>query len=292
MNRQTEIRSLLQPKSPLLCMGAYDPFSARLVEQAGYDVIYLGGFAAAASMLGLPDLGLLTMPEMTDHIARVAAVTTRPIIADADNGHGGALNVARTVATFQRAGAAGLHMEDQVMPKKCGHLGGKAVIPVQDMVQKLRAAQDARDNSSFFIIARTDAIAVEGIDAAIERAKRYADAGADALFLDAPESMSHLEKIVRELTGTDKPLVFNAASTGKTPALSVSTSHGMGFGIILYPIETLLAAMNGIQAVLSTIRTEGDLASIRHQMSSFDEIRDALGFSEAESFEEDHPVGR
>jgi 2-methylisocitrate lyase-like PEP mutase family enzyme len=292
MGKTQNLRELVTTDGMLLCMGAYDPLSARLVEQAGYDCIYLGGFAAAASMLGVPDLGILTLPEMADHIRRVAAVTNKPIVVDADNGHGNAVNVSRTIATFEAAGASGVHMEDQVLPKKCGHLAGKALVPVQDMVNKLKAAQAARSDKDFVIIARTDAIAVDGLAAALDRAKRYADAGADALFLDAPESMEHLERIGKELVSTGRPIVFNAASTGKTPTLRVEEARTMGFHIILYPIEPLLAAVYAARAVMTAIRDTGDLKSVRSRMATFAEIKDALGFPEAEAIDVAYPMTR
>jgi 2-methylisocitrate lyase-like PEP mutase family enzyme len=211
---------------------------------------------------------------------------------DADNGHGNAVNVARTIANFEAAGASGVHMEDQVLPKKCGHLAGKILVPVSDMVNKLRAAQRARTDRDFVIVARTDAIAVDGIDAAIERAKRYADAGADALFLDAPESMAQLERIGRDLAATGKPLVFNAASTGKTPELSVEQCRALGFHVMLFPIEPLLAAMYGALAAMTAIRKTGELAGMRDQMSTFEEIKNALGFAEAEAIDIEFPMSR
>lgn len=292
MTRTTQLRRLFTDPEMLLCMGAHDALSALLVERAGFDCIYLGGFAAASSMLGLPDLGLLTQPEMADHIRRIAAVASKPILADADNGHGNAVNTARTIAMFEAAGASGIHMEDQVLPKKCGHVAGKVLVPVADMVNKLKAAQQARADRDFVIVARTDAIAVDGIDAAIDRARRYADAGADALFLDAPETMEQLEKIGRELSGNGKPLVFNAASTGKTPELSVAQCKALGFNVILYPIEPLLAAMDGARAVMAAIRDTGELKSVRARMATFAEIKDAVGFPKAEAIDIEFPMTR
>lgn len=292
MGKTQDLRRLFKTDGVLLCMGAYDALTARLVEQAGYECIYLGGFAAAASMLGVPDLGLLTLPEMADHIRRVAAVTKKPILVDADNGHGNAVNVSRTIAMFEAAGASGVHMEDQVLPKKCGHVAGKALVPVQDMINKLKAAQAARADKDFVIIARTDAIAVDGLDAALERAKRYADADADALFLDAPESMAHLERIGKELAPIGKPIVFNAASTGKTPTLTVAEARALGFHVILYPIEPLLAAMDGARAVIAAVRDTGDLAPLRSRMATFAEIKDAVGFPGAEAIDIAYPMTR
>lgn len=292
MGKTQDLRKLFSTEKLLLGMGAHDALSALLVEQAGYECIYLGGFAAASSMLGVPDLGILTLPEMADHIRRVSAVTTKPILADADNGHGNAVNVSRTIAMFEAAGASGVHMEDQVLPKKCGHVAGKVLVPVHDMVNKLKAAQAARADKDFVIIARTDAIAVDGIDAAIDRAKRYADVGADALFLDAPESIEHLEKIGKELASTGKPLVFNAASTGKTPTLSVEECRTLGFHVILYPIEPLLAAMDGARAVMKAIRETGELTALRSRMATFSEIKATLGFPKAEAIDITYPMSK
>jgi 2-methylisocitrate lyase-like PEP mutase family enzyme len=289
MTHARQLRQLISSTPLLQCMGAHDPLSARLVQQTGFDVIYLGGFAAAASMLGLPDLGLLTLPEMADHIRRVAAVTDRPIIVDADNGHGSALNVRRTIAAFEAAGASGVHMEDQSLPKRCGHLAGKSLISATDMVHKVKAARAGACDTDFFIIARTDAIAVTGLDDALNRVRLYSEAGADALFLDAPESMEHLERIGRELKGMGKPLVFNAASTGKTPTLTLDQCRSLGFGIVLYPIEAMLGALHGARSVMQAIRADGNLASVRERMMTFGEIKDVLGFAEAEDFQASHP---
>ncbi|SFJ58578.1 isocitrate lyase/PEP mutase family protein [Aerobium aerolatum] len=290
MTKTKVLRTMFSAPDMLLCMGAYDALSARLAEQAGFNCIYLGGFAAATSMLGVPDLGILTLPEMADHIRRIAAVTTKPIIADADNGHGNAVNTARTIAMFEAAGASGIHMEDQVLPKKCGHVAGKVLVPTEDMINKLKAAQQARSDKDFVIIVRTDAIAVDGLDAAIDRAKRYADAGADALFLDAPESMEHLDRIGKELASTGKPLVFNAASTGKTPEISVEQCRAFGFHVILYPIEPLLAAMDGAKAVMKAVLETGELTSVRHRMANFTQIKNAVGFPEAEALDIAFPM--
>lgn len=292
MGKTHDLRKLFSTENLLLGMGAYDALSALLIEQAGYECIYLGGFAAASSMLGVPDLGILTLPEMEDHIRRISAVTTKPILADADNGHGNSVNVSRTIAMFEAAGASGVHMEDQVLPKKCGHVAGKVLVPIDDMVNKLKAAQAARADKDFVIVARTDAIAVDGIDAAIDRAKRYADVGADALFLDAPESMEHLEKIGKELASTGKPLVFNAASTGKTPTPSIEECRALGFHVILYPIEPLLAAMDGARALMKAIRETGELTALRSRMATFTEIKDVLGFPNAEAIDIAYPMSK
>lgn len=289
MSDHGTLKSMIRPDRTTIAMGAYDPLSALLVERAGYDLIYLGGYAAAAAMLGMPDLGMMTANEVADHVRRVRAVTQKPILVDADNGHGNALNTSCTIASFAAAGASGVHIEDQVLPKKCGHMGRKRLVPAEDMISKICAAREA-GGEEFVLIARTDAIATNGIGTAIERAKRYADAGADALFLDAPESMAHLEQIGKELGTFGLPLVFNAASTGKTPALSVKEIEELGFCVILYPIEAMLAAINGARLVMEILKKEGSLESIRNRMATFAEMQDLLGTADAEAFDERFPT--
>src|SRR5688572_22963884 len=204
--RPARLRTLLATPGPLMAPGAYDALSARLVEQAGFDVVYMTGFGSTASLIGRPDVGLLTGTEMVDNARRIAAAVDLPVIADADTGYGNAINVVRTVQAYEQAGVAGIHLEDQVMPKKCGHMSGKAVIPAEEMVGKIRAAAAARRDPDFVLIARTDAVAVEGVAAAIARARAFAEAGADALFVEAPTSEDDLATIGRELTGL-APLV-------------------------------------------------------------------------------------
>src|SRR5262245_43739996 len=178
-NRRRRLRNLLVDGRPLLAPGCHDALSARLVEQAGFDAVYMGGFATTASLLGRPDIGLLGMSEMIDNARRIVETVDLPVIADADTGYGNPINVIRTVREYERAGVAAIHLEDQVSPKRCGHMAGKSVVPVEDMLAKLRAAVAARTDPDFVLIARTDALAIEGVDAAIERARRYADVGAD-----------------------------------------------------------------------------------------------------------------
>ena len=189
------LRELLARPEPLVAPGAYDALSARLVEQAGFDVVYMTGFGTTASLVGRPDVGLLTGTEMVDNARRIAAAVDVPVIADADTGYGNAINVVRTVQAYEQAGVAGIHLEDQVMPKKCGHMSGKAVIPADEMAGKIRAAVAARRDPDFLLIARTDAAAVEGLSAAIDRARAYADAGADVLFVEAPTSEDDIASV-------------------------------------------------------------------------------------------------
>ena len=279
MSPGKKFRQLLA-QGPVACLGAYDGMTSLLVQDSGARAMYISGFAAAASALGYPDLGLVSQTEMAEHVRRLCRVTELPTIADADTGYGGILSVQRTVRLWESSGAAGLHLEDQCFPKKCGHIAGKSVIPVDEMVQKVKAALAAREDDRFFIIARTDAIAVTGLKDAVERCKRYADAGADALFVDAPESEEHLEFIARELRGYGKPLVFNSARTGKSPFLSEKRLQELGFSIVLYPIEALLAAHRAVRDVLRTLSREGSTDSIASRIGSFGELNELVKLNE------------
>src|ERR1051326_6550316 len=209
------LRELLAEPEPILAPGAYDCLSARLIEQAGFDVVYMTGFGTSASRLGRPDIGLLSFGEMVDQARRIVQAVDVPVIADADNGYGNPINVIRTVREYEAAGVAAIHIEDQVTPKKCGHMENKHVIATDEMVVKVRAAVEARRSEDFLIIARTDARAVEGLDQALERARRYREAGADMLFVEAPTSEDEIQRIADELP--DTPLLFNWAEGGKTP---------------------------------------------------------------------------
>src|SRR5215469_9915238 len=209
------LRELLGSGGTVLAPGAFDPLAARCVEEAGFDAVYMTGFGTAAAMLGRPDVGLATMTEMVDNAARIAACVDIPVIADADTGYGNPINVIRTVGAYETAGVAGIHVEDQVAPKKCGHMEGKLVIPAEEMTQKIRAATEARTNPDFVIIARTDARAVEGFEPALARARLYLEAGANALFIEALTSETEIAEAARAFPGV--PLLFNWAEGGKTP---------------------------------------------------------------------------
>jgi len=242
------VRMLLTP-GPLVAVGVHDGLSALLAAEAGAKALYVGGFAAAAS-LGLPDIGLLMQTEMAAHLARIRAVCRDlPIIVDADTGYGAAANVARTVELFEAAGANAIQVEDQAWPKRSGHLRGKRVISAAEMIGKLKAALDARRNPELMIIARTDAMAVEGRNAAIDRAGAYAEAGVDALFIDAPRSRQDLEAI-GTLARFGRPLVFNATAGWHAPTLSTDEAVRCGFILILQPVDLLLAAFEAMRHAL------------------------------------------
>src|SRR5438270_7770110 len=225
MSGARRFRELLGRPGVIRSLGAHDVFSARLVEAAGLETVFLGGFGTAASLFGWPDVGLVTLTEMADAVRRMAGRVHIPVVADGDTGHGDLHNVARTVREFERAGAAGVLLEDQVTPKRCGHFEGKQVIPAADMVLKFRAALDARRDPDFVIVARTDSRAVEGLDAAVERVNRYAEAGADVCFIEAPESRQALARIPREVP---HPLLVNMLTGGATPIPTVDELGRLG----------------------------------------------------------------
>jgi carboxyvinyl-carboxyphosphonate phosphorylmutase len=254
MRATTRLRQLLAAPGIVVAPGAYDGFSARLVEAAGYQACYMTGAGTAASHLGQPDLGLATLTEMADHARHLAAAISLPLIADADTGYGNALNVVRTVREYERAGVAGLHLEDQVAPKKCGHIAGKQVIPAKEFAEKVRAASEHRTDDDFVIIARTDARAVTGLDDAIERGNRYAEAGADLIFVEAPQSLEEIERVTREVKA---PLLANMVAGGRTPAVTVKELERLGFKLVIFPGVCMAAAIPAIEAALERLRAAG-----------------------------------
>jgi len=282
---RARLRELLSAGTPLMAPGAYDALSARLIEQAGFDVVYMTGFGTTASLIGRPDVGLLTGAEMVDNARRIVSAVDVPVIADADTGYGNAINVVRTVQLYEQAGVAGIQLEDQVMPKKCGHMSGKLLIPADEMVGKIRAAVSARQDPDLVIIARTDAVAVQGLDEALSRARSFAEAGADLLFVEAPTSEDDIARVAAELKGV-APLVFNWAEGGRTPALSLDRIAELGYSLVIYPIGTLLAATAGIRALLATLKTEGTPVSALGGLPTFEEFTDLIGLPEVQSLEQ------
>jgi 2,3-dimethylmalate lyase len=275
------LRELLAGSEPVVAPGAYDALSARLVEQAGFDAVYMTGFGTSASLLGQPDVGLLSFAEMVDQARRLAEVIGVPLIADADDGYGNPINVTRTVRAYEAAGVAGLHLEDQLSPKRCGHLAGKQLIAAGEMVEKVRAAVEARRSADLVIIARTDARAVEGLDAALERARRYRDAGADVLFVEAPESEAEVAAVAQAFP--DTPLLFNAVEGGRTPLLELARLRELGFRLVLCPLTALLAATAAVQQALARLRQSGtphDDGTL-----SFSGFTDLIGLPEVQRLE-------
>ncbi|MGY1827072.1 isocitrate lyase/PEP mutase family protein [Blastococcus sp. SYSU DS0541] len=279
------LRELLDGPEPLIAPGAYDALSARLVEQAGFGAVYMTGFGTTASLIGRPDVGLLTGAEMVDNARRIVAAVDVPVIADADTGYGNAVNVVRTVQLYEQAGVAALQLEDQVSPKKCGHMSGKAVIPTEEMAGKIRAAVAARRDPDLLVIARTDAVAVSGVEDAIARARAFAEAGADVLFVEAPTSAEDIARIAEELRGT-APLLFNWAEGGRTPPLTYQRIAELGFSLVLYPIGTLLAATAGMRSLLDVLKRDGVPTSALDALPSFGEFTDLVGLPEIQELEQ------
>lgn len=273
-NPRKHLRFLLQRPGAVRSLGAHDCFTALLVQQGGLETVFLGGFGAAASLLGEPDVGLLDMTLMADQVRRISSRLTIPVVADADTGYGDLHNVAHTVKTFEAAGAAGMLLEDQVHPKRCGHFSGKQLISKGEMVLKFRAAIDARKDPDFVIIARTDARAQEGLDGALERMSAYLEAGADVGFIEAPQSKDELESIPKSLK---KPMLVNMLSGGLTPILSVSQLEAMGYKIIVCPIESLMVTAHAMMTLIEALKTEGRVDKVALAASSFGELKRVLG---------------
>ena len=289
MLNTTRLRELLVQRGLLVAPGAYDALSARLIAQAGFPVVYMTGFGTAASVLGQPDVGLLTMSEMVSCAAALAAVVgDRPLIADADTGYGNPINVRRTVREYERAGVAAIHIEDQVWPKKCGHMEGKQVIPVDEMVQKIRAAVDARQDPDFVIIARTDANAVYGLEDALRRGRAYRDAGADVIFIEAPRSIEELRAIAQAFP--DVPLLYNWAESGKTPLLPLEEIHALGFKLVIFPVSMLFAATQALLDLLEALKQGQTSLAFAERMVTFSQFTDQIGLPEIQALERRYGV--
>lgn len=269
------LRELLAGET-ILVPGTYNALVGRVLEDAGFPAIYAGGYAAAAATFALPDIGVITGAEMAEHVSRIARSVTVPVIADADTGYGELVNVARAVRELERAGAAAVQLEDQVFPKRCGHMEGKRVIPRDEMVRKIRVALDARSDSETVIVARTDAIAVTGLDDAVDRLHAYAEAGADVLFPDAPRSVAELQAIAETF---DMPLVANMSEHGKTPLLSVGEIAKLGYTIALYPSSTLFAAARSAREIAEILKRDGTTRAELDRLMAFDDLNDLVGLA-------------
>ncbi|MET9294081.1 methylisocitrate lyase [Streptomyces sp. NPDC003077] len=280
-DRRRTFREQLASGRLLRVPGAINPLSARLIQETGFDAAYLSGAVLSAD-LGLPDIGLTTVTEVATRAQQIARVTDLPVLVDADTGFGEPMNAARTVQLLEDAGVAGLHLEDQVNPKRCGHLDGKSVVPRADMVRRLRAAADARRDPGFVLMARTDARAVEGLDAAIDRAKAYVDAGADALF---PEALANEAEFAAFRKAVDVPLLANMTEFGKGPLLTARTLEDLGYNIALYPVTLLRLAMGAIEDGLRTLATEGTQESLLPRMQTRSRLYALLGYEDYAAFD-------
>jgi len=268
MTPAQEIRDLVA-RDTILMPGVYDALTARIAARVGFDIVFISGYSVSAARLGEPDFGFLTESEMAEAARAVTRVSNAPVIVDADTGYGNAVNVMRTVRDFQDAGAAGVFLEDQVWPKKCGHFAGKQVIPTSEHAAKLRAAAEARGERDLFIVARTDARQPLGLDEAIKRCLSYKEAGADALFVEAPQSVEELEQIARELP---PPLVANMIERGVTPHLSRSELKDLGYQLIVCPLAALYAATKAAVKVLTELKERETTAALYDDLTTFDEF--------------------
>jgi 2-methylisocitrate lyase-like PEP mutase family enzyme len=283
----SQLRELLKGPELISAPGVADALNARLVAQAGFQAIYMTGAGTSAVRLGVPDIGLLTMHEMVDNAGRIAEASGLPLIADADTGYGGPINVRRTIQAYERAGVAGVHIEDQQWPKRCGHLEGKTLIPTEEMSAKIKAAVDARVDHDFVVIARSDALAVEGFEAALERGKAYEEAGADIIFIEAPRDMEQLRQIPKTFS---VPSLYNLASSGKTPLLPASEIEDLGYKIVIYPNLAILAAIPAITEMLAELKETGSVTDIIKRVATFREFFDLLGMEEIQEMEERYAV--
>jgi len=275
----TRLANVDQAGDIIVAPGVYDALSASLAAAAGFDTLYLSGAAIAYCRLGRPDIGLVSSTEVSETIALVRDRVPCSLIVDADTGYGNALNVQRTVRVFERAGASAIQLEDQVFPKRCGHLTGKAVVPAGEMVGKIKAAVDARLLATTLIVGRTDAAAVEGLDRAIERAHLYAEAGADILFIEAPRSRDDLLHVTREL-GHTAPLLANMVEGGNTPLLTASELADIGFRLVIFPGGIVRALARAARDYYSSLKANGTNAPFRDRMFDFHELNDILGTAE------------
>ena len=283
-----QLRKLLAGPGCCVAPGVADGLAARLVKLAGFDAVYMTGFGTSITRLGMPDVGLLTATEMIDTASRIVDASGLPVVADADTGYGNPINTRRTIRDYEKAGVAGVHIEDQSWPKRCGHLAGKRVIPTAEMVAKIKSACDARRDDDFVIITRTDAIAIEGLDAALERGERYREAGADVLFIEAPVGRAEVERVSKHFKGV--PLLYNMASSGKTPDLPADELAKLGFRIAIYPNWVILAAIPAMQNLLAELKRTGSIAHMRDKVATFKQFTEIAGLPDIMELEERYGV--
>jgi carboxyvinyl-carboxyphosphonate phosphorylmutase len=277
MKATARLRQLLREPGIIVAPGAYDCLTAKLIEREGFPAAYMTGAGTALTQLGKPDLGFATLTEMASNAAAMTSTVSIPLIADADTGYGGSLNVYRTVREYEKAGVAALHIEDQVFPKRCGHLDGKQVVPTEDMVIKLRAAVEARTDEDLVLIARTDALAVTGLDDTLRRCHAYVEAGADVLFVEAVRTREEIERVVREV---DVPLLYNFVEHGKSPLLSVAELQRLGFKIVIFPGSIMLAVLPLVREILGEIKQHGTTEVLLDRMTNVVELFETMGLSD------------
>lgn len=270
-----KLRRLINKEEIIIVPGAYDALSAKIIQQAGFKVMLMGGYSIAASRLAQPDVGYLSMTEMADALKVIIDAVKLPVIADGDTGYGNPLSVMRTVKEYERVGAAAVIFEDQVFPKRCGHMQGKEVIPAAEHVQKIKAAVQAKESNNLLIVARTDSRSVLGLTEAIDRGKLYLDAGADALFIEAPQSQDELEKIGKAFPNTT--LIANMVEGGRTPCLTARELHQLGFKIVFWPCTSIYTIAHSLTEVLRVLLETGSTALYQEHMLSFKDFNELVG---------------
>lgn len=288
MRPTSRMRELIARPVCTIAPGVADALAARLVAREGFEAVYMSGFGTSLTRLGMPDVGLLTASEMVDNAGRIVDASGLPVIADADTGYGNPVNTWRTIRDYEKAGVAGVHIEDQDWPRRCGHLSGKRIIATADMVAKIKAACDARRDPDFLIITRTDAIAVEGLEAALVRGMRYREAGADMIFIEAPVGRTDVERIARRFKGV--PLLYNTAANGKTLDLPVEELGRLGFRLAIFPNWVILAAIPAMENLLRELKRSGSAAHLRDKVASFKDFTDIAGLPEIQRLEERYDV--
>jgi 2-methylisocitrate lyase-like PEP mutase family enzyme len=276
------LRNRLQQPGLVVAPGVHDMVSLRIADSFGFDALYMTGFGTVASHMGLPDAGLATYSDMVGRVTAMAGMARTPLIADADTGYGGLLNIRHTIRGYEAAGAAAIQLEDQEFPKKCGHTPGRRVIPMKDMVRKIEVAVDSRSSNEFLIVARTDARTTLGLDEALRRAEAYAKAGADVLFVESPESEEEMRRIGQAF---DLPLLATMVEGGRTPVLSQSELESIGYKLAIFPVTALLAATEGMKAVYQGLRNTGSSAGLGVPLQPFGELTKLMGFEDVWDFE-------
>jgi carboxyvinyl-carboxyphosphonate phosphorylmutase len=288
MRRTTRLRELILAPEILVMPGAHDSLVARIIEQAGFQAVTLGGYPATANLLGKPDVSLLSMTEMVEYTRRICGAVDVPVFTDGDTGYGNVTNVYRTVREMERAGAAGMFIEDQVFPKRCGHMEGKQVIPAEEMVAKIKAALDARIDPDFVIMARTDALAVHGIEEAIRRGNLYRETGADLIFVEAPQTIEDMKRINREINA---PTLANNVEGGKSPLLTAKKLESIGYNVVVFPIASTYCIAKAVVDLMRELKEKGTTESFLDRMITFASFNELVGLPDIRKKEESYLKG-
>lgn len=282
MRKTTMLRQMMTGKQIVVAPGAHDALTAKIIEQVGFSAVYMTGYGQAASHLGKPDVGLLTLTEMVARASNIVEAVNVPVIADADTGFGNAVNVMRTLREYEKAGVAAIQLEDQVAPKKCGHMTGRQVVSKEEMVGKIKAAVDVRTDPDLMIIARTDARTVHGIGEALERAKAYEEAGADILFIESPESVEEMKQIT---TSFKVPVLANMVEGGRTPFLPVQDLQGLGYDLVIFPTASTYLVTKALTRLMTVLKDTGTTVSLIPEMITFEEFNDLIGLTKIREIE-------